>query len=699
MKYLFLLFMLFGLFSCHEIEFLEHQDVRIARDEWGVPHIHGKTDIDVVYGLAWAQCEDDFITLQEQLLAAKGMLGEVKGKDGLVVDFAIKFMGLREEVEARYDIEIRGQHKDLLNSFVDGINAFAKRYPEEVLLDDAFPITNHDLLVAYQLGLVDISGAGNDLRNILEGNIDQEEKLPVGSNAIAISRKKTDGDKTFLAINSHQPLEGWYSWYEAHLSSNEGLNILGGTFPGGFMIFHGVNEYLGWAHTVNHPDLSDVYKLRMHESKPQHYYYGDTILQLERRTYHAWMKLWGPLKIPITRTIYHSIHGPVIKTDQGYFAWRFVASRNLRMSEQWWAMNKAKNFDEFQQALKMQAIPSTNIVYADRYDSIYFISNASVPVRDYGLKWSSTLSGDSPSSLWEEQYYPLDSLPQVLNPESGYVFNTNNSPYNASHADDDPLETDLNDVMGFQGDTLYNNRSRQFLNLIEQYSELSYLDFKDIKFSTTYPDTLTSPTMVNLELLLSLNPDKYQEISDAISLLNKWDRNTNIDNTTAALFIISLKRLTALLASEGKINRGGLITEEDCVKAISQAKDEMMDNYGQIDKALGEIQRHIRGEISLPLSGGPDVLAAIHTQSLDNGIYKGVAGESYIILAQFDSSGVQIETINAYGTSAEPNSPHFTDQMERYVNRQLKPMSLDIDKVFEKADTVYHPLRIINRPM
>jgi acyl-homoserine-lactone acylase len=522
----------------------------------------------------------------------------------------------------------------------------------------------------------------------------QKKLYPKGSNAIAISRRKTTNGKTFLAINSHQPLEGWYSWYEAHLSSDEGLNILGGTFPGGFMIFHGVNEYLGWAHTVNHPDLSDVYRLRMHETKPQHYYFGDTILQLERRTYHAKLKLWGPLKVPITRTIYHSVHGSTFKTDQGYYAWRYVASRTLRMSEQWWAMNKARNFDEFYRALKMQAIPSTNIVYADRYDSIYYISNASVPVRDYGFQWSSTLPGDSPSSLWEEQYYPLDSLPQVLNPENGYVFNTNNSPFNASHPGDDPEETSLNDVMGFQDDTLYNNRSRQFLNLINNYPSLSYMDFKDIKFSTTYPDTLTSPTMVNLELLLSLNPEKYQEITDAINLLNTWDRNTNIDNTAAALFILSLKKLNALLATEGRNKRGGYITESDCVKVITWAKQEMMNNYGRIDVPLGEIQRHIRGDVSLPLSGGPDVLAAMHTQSLGDGTYKGVAGESYIILAQFDSTGIQLETINAYGTSAEPDSPHFTDQMERYVNRQLKPMSLDVEEAFAKADTVYRPLII-----
>ena len=227
--------------ACNKPETIIRSDVKIARDKWGVPHIRGKTDVDVVYGLAWAQCEDDFVTLQEQILASKGMLGEVKGKDGVIIDFAVKFMQLREEVDNRYDTEIFGTHKELLASFVDGVNAFAVSHPGEILLADAFPVSDKDLLVAYLLGLVDISGAGKDLRKIMGGDIRND--VPTGSNAIAIAENKTKNGHTYLAVNSHQPLEGWYSWYEVHLVSDEGLNVLGGTFPGGFMVFHGVNEY------------------------------------------------------------------------------------------------------------------------------------------------------------------------------------------------------------------------------------------------------------------------------------------------------------------------------------------------------------------------------------------------------------------------------------------------------------------------
>ncbi len=694
MKWNFLLLIVLLTTACSTPpETIPNDKVRIARDQWGVPHIHAETDTDVVYGLAWAQCEDDFVTLQEQILAARGMLGEVKGKDGLVVDFAIKFMQLREEVDRRYEKEIQGRHRELLASFINGVNTFASLHPDEVLLEDAFPITEKDLLVAYLLGIIDISGAGKDLRKIMGGTI--HEDIPKGSNAIAISGKRTDSGKTFLAVNSHQPLEGWYSWYEVHLSSDEGLNVLGGTFPGGIMVFHGVNENLGWAHTVNHGDFSDVYHLAMHPDKDHLYRYDGQWLQLKEKKYWSWMKVAGFLKIPIRRTIYESVYGPTFETDAGFYAWRFVASRGLRASEQWFAMDKARNWEEFKDALDMQAIPSTNIVYADKKDNIFYISNGKIPIRDSSYQWRKVLPGDTSATYWDEAYYSLDSLPQVLNPESGFVFNTNNSPFNASHPDDDPIETDLNNVLGFQDEDLYNNRSQRFLNLMMTEDTLSYQEFKSIKFDRTYPDTLMTPEITNLELILNLDPDNHPELSDAITQLRQWNRNTDPDNLDAALFFFTYDALREHLNGEGRFYRGGKITEAEAVTALSTAKTKMIEKYGSTHKALGEIQRHIRGGVNLPLGGGPDVLAAMYWQETEDGQYKGVAGESYILLAQFSENGVAIETINAYGTSAEADRPHFTDQMEMYVRQELKTMSLDIDKAFAEADTIYHPKMII----
>jgi acyl-homoserine-lactone acylase len=316
----------------------EYTEIKIARDTWGVPHIFAKTDAQVAYGLAWVECEDDFVTLQELMAACKGMLGELKGKEGLVADFAVKFMGLQEIAEIKYDTEVTGKFKEYLESFVEGVNAYAALHPNKVLLSDLFPLTGKDIIVGYLLGNMEVSHAGKDLSKIIEGTIikDLKSDVPKGSNAFAISKQKTTDNKTYLAINAHQPLEGWYSWYEAHLNSEEGMNILGGTFAGGICIFHGVNENLGWAHTVNHADFSDVYQLEMHPEKDNFYRFDDEWLPLKEKEYWSWLKLVGPIKIPIKKTIYESKYGPTFKNNEGVFAWRFVVGQSIKMAEQWY---------------------------------------------------------------------------------------------------------------------------------------------------------------------------------------------------------------------------------------------------------------------------------------------------------------------------------------------------------------------------
>ncbi|GJM36123.1 MAG: penicillin amidase [Saprospiraceae bacterium] len=685
-------------FACSRPQGRLLTDIKIVRDEFGVPHIKAPTDREVAYGLAWAECEDDFRTLQEQMLAVRGLLGRVKGKEGIFIDFGVKFMGLREIVEQDYEQALSPEFKPVLQQFVAGVNNYAALHPKEVLLKKLFPLTLQDVLMGYSLGLVTLSGATKDLQQILDGSIVGQKKsnFPAGSNAIAISKKKTTDGKTYLAINSHQPLEGWYSWYEAHLVSDEGMNILGGTFPGGASIFLGANEQLGWAHTVNHADFSDVYALKMHPKKKLQYRFDGNWKKLEKKRYKAKIKVLGFLNIPIGRKVYQSVYGPTFKTKKGFFAWRFVAAHSVRAAEQWYWMNKANNFQEFKAALEMQGIPCTNIVYADREDNIYYISNGRLPRRNPNYAWQEVLPGDTSSTLWTNQYFPLDSLPQVLNPESGYVFNMNNTPFSASAAADTPKETPANTVMGYQETGLETNRSARFMELIAQYDRLTYEDFKSIKNDIQYPAQLMTPELTNLEILLHLNPVVYPDIADAIKLLDDWDRRTDFENTTAPLFMTIIRELVEKLKAEHRYHRAGQINEEDAVAAIRAAKKQLLKRFARISLPLGEVQRHIRGQVNIPLEGGPDVLAAMYSKPTKDGRYdKGFAGDSYIELVSFGENGVAIESINVYGSSARPESPHFTDQMEMFTNKQLKPMTLDWEAVLKSAKKVYSPMEVV----
>jgi len=682
---IFLVFIFFGCSSNPEGEKLTN--ITIARDVWGVPHIMAKTDAEVAYGLAWVECEDDFVTLQELMAACKGMLGEIKGKDGLVADFGIKFMGLQEIVAKKYEQDVTGKFKIYLESFVAGINAYASLHPKEVLLDDLFPITGQDVIVGYLLGNLEVSQAGKDLAKIMGGTIikDLKSEVPKGSNAFAISKRKTTDDKTYLAINSHQPLEGWYSWYEAHLISEEGMNILGGTFAGGICIFHGVNENLGWAHTVNYADFSDVYKLEMHPENENMYRFDDEWLELKEKKYKSWLKLAGPIKIPIKKTIFESKYGPTFKTDDGVFAWRFVVGQSIKMAEQWYEMNKSTNFVEFKKALEIRGLACLNIVYADDEDNIYFLSNGNFPARNIDYNWDEILPGNTSETLWNDKIIPLDSLPQVLNPESGWVFNTNNTPYSASDSLDNFKETSLNKSMGYQPTGVENNRSTRFLELISQYDSLNYSDFKQIKYDSQYPSKMTTRTATNLEMMMQLNPNNYPEIADAIQLLNSWDRKSDIKNNTAALYILSWMHLDSKRKTENRIETGGTITIEDCIYGITKAKEELLAKYGTLQVELGTLQRHSREQVNLPIGGAPDVLAAIYSSKEKDGTYRATAGESYIELVRFGKDGVEIETINSYGSSSKENAEHATTQMDYFTNKKLKKMTLDKEEVLKNA--------------
>ncbi|RMG78146.1 MAG: acylase, partial [Bacteroidetes bacterium] len=268
--------------------------ISIARDQWGVPHIFAPTDREVAYGLAWATAEDDFKTMQELLLPVRGLSGQVFGRSGAEADVGVHLMDLDNLVGDRYEGDLSPEFRDYLEAYVAGVNAYARAHPKEVLHKKLFPVTGQDVIKGYIVGMALLSGVHRDISRIMGGKL-ETDKLPSGegSNAIAVSARKTTDGKTYLAINSHQPLEGLNSWYEAHLCSDEGLNILGATFAGGVTIFLGANEYLGWGHTVNHPDFADIYQLTMHPKKKNMYRFDGQWEKLEPFHTKARLKVLG----------------------------------------------------------------------------------------------------------------------------------------------------------------------------------------------------------------------------------------------------------------------------------------------------------------------------------------------------------------------------------------------------------------------
>jgi acyl-homoserine-lactone acylase len=655
--------------------------IEIVRDSFGVPHIFAPTDAEVAYGLAWAHAEDDFYTIQQSYMAGKALLGAYKGKEGATIDYIVHLMRIKELVAAKYESDISPAYKRLLEGYAAGFNAYAKAHPKEVLLKKLFPITPKDMLQYSVLQLCVLSGADGALKSIFGNTVPVlDDMKPGGSNAFAFNSRKTTDGQTYLAINSHQPLEGPVSWYEAHLQSEEGWNIIGANFPGAPTILSGVNEYLGWAHTVNEPDKLDVYQLSINPNNKLQYLFDGQWETLEEKTANLKVKVSG-IRIGVKRKVYWSKYGPTVITERGTFSIRMPAQMDIRGLEEWYWLNKAKNFTEFKKALNMMAIPGYNIVYADRYDTIYYLSNGRIPVRDKMYNWRGTLPGNTSKTLWTE-IHPLENLPQVLQPSSGFVYNTNHSPFHATEGPDNFKLSDL--TMGYE--TLENNRSMRFAELIKQYDKVSYEDFKRIKYDGRYPEKFSFA--IDIDSLFMLNASQYPALSDLIHQLKQWDRNSDIQNTGATIFAHINYQIYAL-ARQGK--RPAILTTPICISLLENTRKDLMQYFGKTNVPLGDYQKHVRGDKSIPLPGLPDVLTAMYSVTWKNGMVKGNQGESYIELVRFTKDGPIIESINTYGASAKKGSPHYTDQMEMFAAQKTKKMSLKKEDAYKNAIRVYHP--------
>ena len=656
--------------------------IDIVRDSFGIPHIFAKTDAEVAYGLAWAQAEDDFKSMQEVILPAKNLMAGVMGKKGAAGDYAFALFRCREITEEKWNT-LTPAFLKLIDGYVQGLNDYAKKHPEEILHKKIFPVTVKEYVSSSVFALTIFNGADQALIRIFN-NAEWEapELNKKGSNSAAINSSKTTSGESFLLINAHQPNTGPQSFYEAHLCSEEGLNITGGLLAGGPCILHGVNENLGWAHTVNYCDRFDEYQLEMNPANALQYKFDEQWVDLEVKTIK--LKIKG-IPFKVKRKVYWSKYGATMKNEQGFFSMRLGANMKIGVLDQWYQMNKAKNFTEFYAAISRQELSMFNIMYADRYDTIFYINNALMPVRDatVNYNWKKTLPGNTSRTLWT-QFRPEKELPQYINPPSGFLFNTNHSSFLATAAADNLKASSFSKADGWEEYHL--NRSVRFLEQFPQNEKLSYEKFKQIKFDKQLPAVMQYP--YKLDSMFLLNANDYPTFSSLITIFKNWDKRGDADSKGAAIFLLTYEHLKKQL--QGQAPRQ--ITKQEAVETFSYVHNYMQNNFGTTDLKLGDIQKLVRGGKEWPLSGFPDLLSPQWTAAYKDGKLQSVGGDGLIMFVRFVKDGLpKIETINMYGASAKPGNKHFDDQVEMYLQQKTKTMTLDKATVYKKAERVYHP--------
>lgn len=669
-------------------------DVRIVRDDYGVPHIFGATDPDVAYGLAYAHAEDDFATIEEVFAMTRARLGAITGTKGVPTDFVAHLLDVRETVDARYDAQPEDV-RALLDGYAAGLNRYVETHPGEARLTGLFPVNGEDVAAGFVLrspfffGLDNVIGdlVGNeelrpergprlpDAPNLTPGGPREIEK---GSNAFAVAPSRSADGATRLVSNAHQPWSGGVAWYEAVVHSGAGWDFAGALFPGSPFPLLGHNRTLGWTNTVNRPDLIDVYKLTLDE-RGERYRFDGRWLPLERK--RVWLRIrFGPFVLPAPRTVSRSVHGPVVINETGAFAIRYAGIGELGMIEQYYRLNRARNFAEWQAAMARQGVPATNFIYADAAGNIGLFYNGLFPARRPGFAWDKVLPGDRSAALWRSAL-PFDRVPRLVNPKSGYVVNANNTPFRAAGPGSELDPRAFSPLLGVETDST--NRGLRAIELMEADAAISDAELEAIKFDTAFSrQSYATPW---LAAIAALDLRSEPRLAAAQALLAGWDWTLDGQGRADALACLVIRP-----ANRQHYRR---LAPPDAREELALAAEHLRKYFGRLDPPLGQLLRLRRGDTDLPLDGGPDVLRAAPLWDVaDDGRLAVRHGDSFIMFAAWDRAGrVRSRSIVQYGASARPGSPHYADQAPLFVRHRFKPVRFEPGALRGHVARAYRP--------
>jgi penicillin amidase len=688
--------------------------VTIYRDTYGVPHVYADTDAGAIFGLMYAQAEDNFWQIETDLARIIGRYAELEGPRGIPGDLLVR--AYESEKRAREDYaQATPQFRALCDAFAAGLNYYLETHPEVkprlitrfepwFILAEERRGSSSNLITAEERERafpgVNAPMEVGDLRfpGELPPSMDTEE----GSNMWAVSPSRTTTGHAMLLINPHVGFFGGGQRYEAHLHSREGLDASGFAILGTPYIRSGHNPFLGWSHTNNYAQTTDVYVEKFDDPHdPLSYRYGSEHRKAIEWTDSIRVKTDKGVE---TRTyrFRKTHHGPVLGVRPSAdgvteaLTVRSVAANGGVMAQRW-AMAKARNLAEFRAALARVALTGSNTIYADRAGNIFYLHGNGIPRRSLKFDWKKPLDGSNPETEWMG-LHPLADLPQVLNPKSGYVQNCNSTPFLTTDGDDNPAPAKYPAYLGPEPDTPRSQRSRAILSgsakfTFEQWTALG-LDTKIGLAATRVPELLE--VYGRMEQAERPRADRLREL---IGVLKDWDQVGRHDSVAATLFV-----RMEVKAVEMRRNRS-----EDpylLATALEQAKSDLESVHGTWRVPWGEVNRlqrvHTSGiqetfsddRPSVPVAGAPTFTGTILTFGArpvaGQKRWYGTVGDTYVAVVEFGKIPMA-KSLLVFGESADARSPHYFDQAPFYSKQEFKPAWFSLKEIKAHLERAYHP--------
>ncbi len=710
------------------------KQVTIHRDQWGVAHIFGDTDEATVFGVGYTQAEDFFWQLEDTTIQAIGRYAEIMGDSGLNTDLLVRSFEIPRRSKEDFE-SAKPEYQLIANAFAEGVNYYLATHPEEKpRMIHQFEGWHSAAIDRYLMITMAYGGSAAGKPNKEEARfsaIEKSKNVPqyswqwadpqsafereafeaVGSNAWALAPSKTKSGHAMLFINPHQPWYGIGQFYEMHVHSKETLRFSGACFFGTPIPTLGHSEYLGWAYTVNEPDVADSWSLQFDDpNDPLNYRYGNGYKKAEEWT--ETIGIFVGNKVEEKEITFRKTHyGPVVRQQDGkHIAARVGRLYSLERLEQALGMIRAKNFDEWYRAFSHCAIPMFNVVYADRDGTIFYGYNGAVPVRKEGFQWDRTVDGSNPETEWNG-YHTLEQLPQVLNPSCGYVQSCNSSPFTTTELENPDRDQYPDYMVREVGvDRRRSKRSRQLLG---EAQDITFEEFQKLNFDTQLYWRMTELETWQKEFaeLEKSAPEKAAQVKPYLDHLAEWDGHADVDSTGAALCIAWYEELYGSGQAED-LKQEYKDDSAARLMALVKAGKSLQGLFGDWKVSWGNVHRLVRvgyaadtlaagmtmlpSQKSVPVPGAPGPMGIAFT------IYSSpsmpfirpqrfaLVGCSYMSAVEFGPK-VRAGSLVPYGTSGDPGSLYFENQRELMSERRYKDAYFYPDEVLAAAKQSYHP--------
>ena len=691
------------------------QNVTIIRDDWGIPHIYGETDADAVFGMIYAQAEDDFNRIEVNFLNSQGRLAEAEGEDEIWRDLRMKLFIDPTDMQAQYEASPQWL-KDLMDAWASGLNYYLYTHPEvepRVLtrFEPWMALTFSEGSIGGDIERVNLGrleafyGQPNNARAALDrepssttlamvpsglSEPDMNEE-PTGSNGIAIAPTNTSAGNALLLINPHT---SFFFREELHMVSEQGLDAYGAVTWGQFFVYQGFNENAGWMHTSSGVDNIDEFVETVIERDGTLYYrYGDEERPVTVR------QVTVPYKTDTGMaerefTVYRTQHGPIVREVDG--AWVSVALMEEPMNAliQSYMRTKAQNYDEYIEVMRTHTNSSNNTVFADSEGNIAYLHSNFIPVRDTRFNYLQPVDGSDPATDWQG-VHTIEETPNSVNPSVGWLQNTNNWPFSAA-GPDSPRREEFPVYVQRSGENARGLHAMRVLEGKTDFTLQSLIDAAFDSYLTGFEELI--PALVRAYDQTDASNPLKAELTDQVNILRDWDLRWSVESIATSLAIFFGEETRRLDATERELPQQQL-------QALSVASARLEADFGSWRTPWGDINRFQRltGDIVQPFDdAGPSTpvgfpsgrwgsLASFGARAYpQTKKWYGTSGNSFVAVVEFGDQ-VRARAVTAGGLDSDPSSPHFNDQAELYATGDLREVYYYRADVEGHMEREYHP--------